>query len=50
MLYLKEFLNDQLFRSWLPDNHASWVYSVVAILLLSLLFRWFEKRNWLFRV
>jgi len=47
---LKEFLNDRLFKSWLSENHASWVYSVVAILLLSLLFRWFHNRKWYFRV
>jgi len=47
---LKDFLNDYLFRSWLPARHASWVYSVVAILLLSLLFRGLDRRKWYLRV
>jgi predicted acyltransferase len=47
---LKDFLNDHLLRSWLSDKNASWAYSVLAILLLSLLFRWFHNRKWFFRV
>jgi predicted acyltransferase len=47
---LKDFLNDYLFRSWLSDKNASWVYSVLAILLLSLLFRWFYNRKWFIKV
>jgi predicted acyltransferase len=42
---LKDDLFDHLFRSWLPDRHASWVFSVVAVLLLGLLFRWFHRRR-----
>ena len=47
---LKDFLNDHLFRSFLSDRNASWVCSVVAILALSLLLRWFHARKWFFRV
>jgi predicted acyltransferase len=47
---LKEYLYDHLFRSFLSDRTASWVYSVVAILALSLLFRSFHTRKWFFRV
>jgi predicted acyltransferase len=47
---LKDFLNDHLFRSFLSDRNASWVYSCVAILGLSLLFRLLHHRKWYFRV
>ncbi len=47
---LKEFLHDHLFRSWLSDRNASWVYSVVAILALSLFFRMLHDRKHYFRV
>ncbi|WLT30856.1 acyltransferase family protein [Geothrix sp. PMB-07] len=49
-LVLKEFLNDHLLKSWMPDKHASWVYSVVMILLLSLFFRWLDQRKLYLRV
>lgn len=47
---LKEYLYDHLFRSFLSDRNASWVYSGVAILALSLLFRSFYNRKRFFRV
>lgn len=47
---LKDFLHDHLFRSFLADRTASWVYSVAAILALSLLFRAFHNRKWLIRI
>jgi predicted acyltransferase len=46
---LKDFLYDHLFRAWLPDRHASWVYSAVAIALLSLLFRALYRRRMFIR-
>ena len=47
---LKAWLHHHLFCSILPDRHASWAYSVVAILFLSLLFRAFHRRKWFLRV
>jgi predicted acyltransferase len=46
-LAFKDWLFDHLFRSWLPDRHASWVYSAAGILLLGLLFRALARRRWL---
>ena len=46
----KEFLNDHLFRSFLSDRNASWAYSVVAILSLSLLFRFFHSKKLFFKI
>ncbi len=47
---LKAWLYDHLFRSFLSDRNASWAYSVVAILALSLLFRALHARKWFLRV
>jgi predicted acyltransferase len=47
---LKDLVYDHLFRSWLPDRHASWVYSLVAISLLALAFRALFRRRILLRV
>ncbi|MBI1752891.1 MAG: hypothetical protein HY014_01955 [Acidobacteria bacterium] len=49
-LVLKECLNERLLKSWMPDKHASWVYSVAMILLLSLFFRWLDRRKLYLRV
>jgi predicted acyltransferase len=47
---LKAFLFDHLFRPWLSEKNASWVFSVVAILLLGLVFRSLDRRRWFLRV
>jgi predicted acyltransferase len=47
---LKDYLNDHLFRTWLSDRNASWVYSIVFICLFGLLFRCFYKQKWFIRV
>ncbi len=50
VLYLKEWIYEKLLCTWLPPKHASWAYSVAAILLLSLLFRGLHRRKWYLRV
>lgn len=47
---LKDYLNDHLFRTWLSDRNASWVYSVVFICLFGLLFKYFYRKKWFIRV
>jgi predicted acyltransferase len=50
VLYFKEWLYEKLLCTWLPPQHASWAYSVAAILLLSLLFRGLHQKKWFLRV